>query len=88
MAKRKSGPRRPPEANRLAAAQSYGRGLGAAIRAALPEPAPKRDNKILTSWTDAELQRIKDASERRGGEPLAVVVRNLTLAALDALSER
>lgn len=44
----------------------------------------KRDNKVLTSWTDAELERLRDAAETRG-EPLAVLVRNLTLAALSAV---
>jgi len=65
-----------------------GRALEAAEKfaARLPPPRPKRDKRILVAWSDEEYQRVQKFAEQRG-EPLAAVVRILTLAALDTLHE-
>ncbi len=58
--------------------------LAEQIEASLPPPKPKRGRRVMVAWGDEEYGRIASFAEERG-EPLAVVVRNLTLAALDAL---
>ena len=60
--------------------------LAEQIKATLPPPKPKRDQRILVAWGKEEYDRVRAFAEERG-EPLAVAVRNLTLAALKVLSQ-
>ncbi len=57
-----------------------------ALRAALPEPAPKRTEKFLLAMTPAEKARLVSYAEETG-EPLAAAARNLILAALTTLGK-
>ncbi len=54
------------------------------IEAALSPPKQKREQRILTTWTEEEQERLAAFAEKRG-EPLASAVRSLALAALDAM---
>ena len=58
--------------------------LAEAIRASLPDPAAKRDKRVQSYFSAEEFQRFEELAEERG-EPVGILVRNLALAALDAL---
>ncbi len=58
--------------------------LAEQIRASLPPPKPRRGRRVMVAWSEDEYGRIQALAGERD-EPLAVVVRNLTVAALDAL---
>jgi hypothetical protein len=75
-------PRKPPA--RLKRALKAADETARWIEAALPPPKTRREKKILTAWTEEEYGRVQGMAEERG-EPLAVTVRNLTLAALEAM---
>ena len=72
---------------RLRNALQHAGDLAQQIEAALPPPRPRRNKRILVSWSDEEYRRIGELAEERDGEALAVVVRNLTMAALDAMGK-
>ena len=65
--------------DRLAAAKE----AAAAIRAAIPEPEPKRTATVLLNLTDEEKQRLLKAAAKAGHAP-ATYARLLMLAALQA----
>ena len=58
--------------------------LAQQIEASLPPPQPKRTERVLVAFAPEEKTRVELFAQGRG-EPLATAVRNLTLAALDAL---
>ena len=60
--------------------------LAEQIEATLPPPQVKRSKRILVSWSQEEYDRIVAFATERG-ERLAPAVRNLTVAALDALGK-
>lgn len=56
-----------------------------AIAAKLPPPrGDQRPHRVQPRFTGAEMERLEALAEERG-EPVAVTVRHLTIAALDAL---
>ena len=65
---------------RLTTAMSY----ADKIKADLERPEPKRDRRILTTWTDEEYDRVVQAATAHKLPPATLVYR-LTLSALNAL---
>ena len=72
----------PPK--RLGKALEHAGGLAEQIAASLPPPKPKRGRRVMVAWSEEEYARIEAFAQERD-EPLAVVVRNLTVAALEAM---
>ncbi len=75
-------PKKTPK--RLQKALEHSAGVVRQIEAALPPPKQRREQRILTTWTDTEHAKVAAFAEERG-EPLASAVRSLALAAIEAM---
>lgn len=62
------------------------RRLERALAAALPPPQVKRSERVLLALTKEERQRLEAVAAKRG-EPLAVTVRALALAAAETIAD-
>ncbi len=51
-------------------------------------PPPRRMNRALVVFSDAEAEQLEAAAEARGGEPFAVTVRALSVAVAEHLVDR
>lgn len=57
------------------------------IRRRLESRPPKREKRVLTTWTPEEHARLAEAASRHG-VPLATLVHELVLSGLEAMRKK